>query len=341
MRSRRSLPAVRRQGARRGTMVDRIGHRGPDADGLLEMSTAGRRCSSRTGGCRSSTCRSGRPAVRQGRPHPQLQRRAYNYRELRDTLRGRGVRFRDRFRHRGRAGGLARSGAPAGLARFRGMFAFAIHDERTRPSPWPGTRSASSRCTSCRADAGSCSPPSSRLSSRPSDPSSRVDPAALVASTLYYFLPDEQCAIQRRPQAPAGIVGRVADGRVHPGRTLLGARRGSRWPPRPDRRRTWPRCIEESVAAHLVADVPVASFLSGGLDSSLITAMAAHHDPSIEAYTITFRPRRPASRGDARRRRLRPEDGSPPRDPAARDRDQPGRGRHAPPGRRHPRRADR
>jgi asparagine synthase (glutamine-hydrolysing) len=34
----------------------------------------------------------------------------------------------------------------------------------------------------------------------------------------------------------------------------------------------------------------VASFLSGGLDSSLITAMAANRDPGIEAYTITFRP---------------------------------------------------
>ena len=44
------------------------------------------------------------------------------------------------------------------------------------------------------------------------------------------------------------------------------------------------------MAAHLVADVPVASFLSGGLDSSLVTAMAASRNPSIEAYTITFRP---------------------------------------------------
>jgi asparagine synthase (glutamine-hydrolysing) len=35
--------------------------------------------------------------------------------------------------------------------------------------------------------------------------------------------------------------------------------------------------------------VPVASFLSGGLDSSLVTAMAARRSPSIEAYTITFR----------------------------------------------------
>ena len=48
--------------------------------------------------------------------------------------------------------------------------------------------------------------------------------------------------------------------------------------------------LEESVAAHMVADVPVASFLSGGLDSSVVTAMAANRDPSIEAYTITFRP---------------------------------------------------
>jgi asparagine synthase (glutamine-hydrolysing) len=39
----------------------------------------------------------------------------------------------------------------------------------------------------------------------------------------------------------------------------------------------------------MVADVPVASFLSGGLDSSLITALAADREPSIEAYTITFR----------------------------------------------------
>ena len=34
------------------------------------------------------------------------------------------------------------------------------------------------------------------------------------------------------------------------------------------------RVIEESVTAHLVADVPVSSFLSGGLDSSIITVLA-------------------------------------------------------------------
>jgi asparagine synthase (glutamine-hydrolysing) len=43
------------------------------------------------------------------------------------------------------------------------------------------------------------------------------------------------------------------------------------------------------VAAHLVADVPVATFLSGGLDSSLITVMATHHNTDIDSYTISFR----------------------------------------------------
>ena len=48
--------------------------------------------------------------------------------------------------------------------------------------------------------------------------------------------------------------------------------------------------IEESVTAHLVADVPVSSFLSGGLDSSIITVLANQAEPGIDAYTITFRP---------------------------------------------------
>ena len=48
--------------------------------------------------------------------------------------------------------------------------------------------------------------------------------------------------------------------------------------------------IEESVTAHLVADVPVSSFLSGGLDSSIVTVLAHQAAQEIDAYTITFRP---------------------------------------------------
>ena len=120
-------------------------------------------------------------------------------------------------------------------------------------------------------------------------PELAVDPAALVASTLFYFLPDEQCAIKGVFKLPPGswaewrTDGTTRAGRYwEPAEEALAAADG---PPA-----DLGAVLEESVAAHMVADVPVASFLSGGLDSSLITAMAAQHDPGIEAYTITFRP---------------------------------------------------
>ena len=57
--------------------------------------------------------------------------------------------------------------------------------------------------------------------------------------------------------------------------------------------------IEDSVNAHLVADVPVSSFLSGGLDSSIVTVLAKQANPQIDAYTITFRAEDQSARGHA------------------------------------------
>lgn len=51
-------------------------------------------------------------------------------------------------------------------------------------------------------------------------------------------------------------------------------------------------CIElsdvlvASIERHMVADVPVSSFLSGGLDSSLISVLASKYNDSLSTYTI-------------------------------------------------------
>jgi asparagine synthase (glutamine-hydrolysing) len=44
--------------------------------------------------------------------------------------------------------------------------------------------------------------------------------------------------------------------------------------------------IEKSVMRHMVADVPVSSFLSGGLDSSLIAVLAKKKNNQLSTYTI-------------------------------------------------------
>lgn len=46
--------------------------------------------------------------------------------------------------------------------------------------------------------------------------------------------------------------------------------------------------LDESVKEQLVADVPVGTFLSGGIDSSIITYVSNEHSPDIYAFTIGF-----------------------------------------------------
>jgi asparagine synthase (glutamine-hydrolysing) len=48
------------------------------------------------------------------------------------------------------------------------------------------------------------------------------------------------------------------------------------------------RFLDDSVRAHLIADVPVGLFLSSGLDSSAIAALAARAQKGIKSFTLSF-----------------------------------------------------
>jgi asparagine synthase (glutamine-hydrolysing) len=270
-------------------MTDRIAHRGPDATGT--WSHEDDRVAMHLGHLRLSiidlSTAANQPVTKDGLTIV-YNGELYNYKELRADLKARGVRFvtesdTEVVLEAWRAWG------PEALRRFRGMFAFALADEAAgdlvlardplgiKPLyylPRGEGLLFASELKGIMAAVGT---------------ELRINPGAMVASMLYYWVPDQQCAIEGVRKLPPGSWARILpDGRLSVQHywqiadVALEAAAG----PAADLREV----IKESVAAHLVADVPVSSFLSGGLDSSIVTVLAHQAGQGIDAYTITFRP---------------------------------------------------
>ncbi|MDH5476694.1 MAG: asparagine synthase (glutamine-hydrolyzing), partial [Cyclobacteriaceae bacterium] len=55
-----------------------------------------------------------------------------------------------------------------------------------------------------------------------------------------------------------------------------------------DRKKRLAELLEESVQKRLVADVPLGSFLSGGVDSSIVASLASKHKPDLHTFSIGF-----------------------------------------------------
>src|SRR5215831_3710187 len=270
-------------------MIDRIAHRGPDAtgtwsheDGRMAVQLGHRRLSiiDLSAAADQPLSKHGLTLVYNGE--------LYNYRALRAELATRGVRFATSSDTEVVLEAW-RTWGPEALRRFRGMFAFALADIATgelvlardplgiKPLyylPRGDGMLFASELKALLAAIGS------ELS---------IDRGALVASMLYYWVPEQTCAIRGVQKLPAGSWARFRPDGTHAVRSYwrvqdvaVAAAAG----PAADLRSV----IEESVAAHLVADVPVSSFLSGGLDSSIVTALAHRASNEVDAYTITFRP---------------------------------------------------
>ncbi|GAA3088863.1 asparagine synthase (glutamine-hydrolyzing) [Kribbella aluminosa] len=269
-------------------MSDRIAHRGPDADrvyafdqgdvraflahrrlSIIDLSAAADQPFSKRG---LTICYNGE---------------LYNYKELRAELSKSGVHFRTQSDTEVVLEAWRRWG-PEALGRFRGMFAFAMLDEESGSLYLARDPLGIKPLYFLRRQGGVIF--ASELKALVSAVGSelRTEPGALIASMLYYWLPEQRCAIDGVDKLPPGSWAEFRpDGSSRHEtywRVSEVATEAAAGPPADLR-----QVIEESVAAHLVADVGVSTFLSGGLDSSLVTVLAKQLDPGIDSYTITFR----------------------------------------------------
>ncbi|MEU2562337.1 asparagine synthase (glutamine-hydrolyzing) [Streptomyces longispororuber] len=215
----------------------------------------------------------------------------YNAPELRAELAAAGVRFRGTSDTEVLLEAWRRWGTGC-LARLRGMFAFGVFDERTGELVLARDQLGIKPLFLLRRGEGLVFASELKALAAVTGGSLEVDHAALVASLLYYWVPDSRCAFREAEKLPPGSWLRLRpDGRVERGRywSLKDVAAEGQERARAGELPDLAAVVEESTRQHLLSDVPVATFLSGGLDSSYLTALAARHRPGISAYTIGFR----------------------------------------------------
>lgn len=217
----------------------------------------------------------------------------YNYQELREELIGAGYAFRSHSDTEVLLAAYHAWGEDC-LDRLNGMFAFALLDERRnrlflardRAGEKPlfyhyanGTVRFASELKGLMAD---------------DTLDRRIDPEALDCYLAMGFVPGDRCILAGFNKLPPGhaMIFDLADGSLTTRRywSLPAAPRDNRAESASleDLVDRFEILLEDAVARQMVADVPVGVLLSGGVDSSLITAMAVRRSDNVRTFTIGF-----------------------------------------------------
>ena len=271
-------------------MRDRMAARGPDGTGLWVADDARTGFGHRRLSIIDLSDGGHQPmATPDGRLTIVFNGEIYNYRALRDEMTAQGVAFASDSDTEVLLHLYARDGA-AMLPRLRGMFALAIWDARERSLLL--ARDPLGIKPLYYADTGGTLTFASQVKALLTDPAISRDPspAGLAGFHLMGSVPEPFTAWRAIRAVPAGHWLRVDAAGVgapvayaNPARTLADGR--ARDPASVDTA----AALRDSVAHHLVADVEVGAFLSGGVDSSaLIGLMRDCGQDRIRACTLAF-----------------------------------------------------
>jgi len=277
-------------------MTDAIAHRGPDGEGHYTDGPVGL-------GFRRLAIIDLTPAGQQPMANETgdvliiYNGEVYNFQELRVELQALGHQFRSRTDSEVVLHAYEEWGE-ACVERFNGMFAFAIYDRRRREGGKGG------RLTLVR-DRYGIKPlyyylkddvlvfasEIKALLEHPSVQASICYPALSEYFTFQNIFSDLTLFEDIRMLPPASML------QVDPG-AAQSVRRNTYWDYKfepadfnltlEETKEKLFRLFEQAVTRQLVSDVPVGSYLSGGMDSGSITAVATRHFPRLHTFTCGF-----------------------------------------------------
>jgi asparagine synthase (glutamine-hydrolysing) len=273
------------------TMRDTMSHRGPDNAGvwwsddgrvglahrrlaIIDLSPAGRQPMTDAGGDLWIT----------------YNGEIYNYRELRSDLERVGYRFRTSSDTEVLLAAYRKWG-PECVERLNGMFAFGLYDTRGRKLIL-GRDRAGEKPLFYRTS-GDRIVFASELKALMADPNLDriIDPMALQQYLAYGYVAGGACILAGVRKLPAA---HIATYELDTGTLTLAEywrlpEPGSKPAESPETLDVaLEAALRDSVRQRLVADVPVGILLSGGIDSSLVTAMAAQVSGRVKTFTISF-----------------------------------------------------
>jgi asparagine synthase (glutamine-hydrolysing) len=278
-------------------MADQLLHRGPDGGDVWTDGDAGVALGHRRLAIIDLSEAGHQPMISScGRMVLSYNGEIYNAPELRAELAARGRVFRGRSDTEVIVEGTAEWGLEALLPRLIGMFALALWDRRTRrltlardrfgikPLYWSNDRGRFLFGSELKA-----------ITAHP-EFDREIDRNAVAAYLRFCYVPSPQSIYRAARKLEAGHILEISPGGmpgIKPWWRLSDTIREARTARFAGSEREAVEALEDllrdSVRRRMVADVPLGAFLSGGVDSSTVTAlMQAQSDRPVKTFTIGF-----------------------------------------------------
>lgn len=224
----------------------------------------------------------------------------YNHKSLRDGLKSKGVSFSggadSEVLHR-----LLQDEGVAVTPKLKGMFAFAYWDEEKQEGLLVRDELGIKPLYYTQLEDGALMFSSEMRSLHGMTPNEDLDPEALRDYFMWGSMADDSTYSANVKQLPAGCMLKYHDGEFEVQEwvkddsysVVIGAESSTVSDPMTyeDAVCQTRAALDESISRHLVADVPIGIFLSGGIDSTAVLALARHKlGPSadIRTFSIAF-----------------------------------------------------